>query len=50
MVATLPNGWRLVGSYHPSRQNTHTGRLTASMLAEVFATAREILEGPWIRE
>jgi uracil-DNA glycosylase family 4 len=30
-------------SYHPSRQNTHTGRLTDEMLADVFRTARAIL-------
>jgi len=32
----------LVMSYHPSRQNTNTGRLTPTMLDEVFATAREL--------
>lgn len=33
----------LLGAYHPSRQNTHTGRLTPPMLAEVFAMARRAL-------
>lgn len=31
----------LLGSYHPSRQNTQTGRLSRSMLASVFTRARE---------
>ncbi len=36
-------GLSLIGSYHPSRQNTHTGRLTPPMLAAVFQTARELI-------
>ena len=30
----------VIASYHPSRQNTNTGKLTAEMLASVFAAAR----------
>ena len=33
----------LVGCYHPSRQNTNTGKLTASMIEEVFDTARKMI-------
>ncbi|MFW6084062.1 MAG: uracil-DNA glycosylase [Gemmatimonadota bacterium] len=33
----------LVGSYHPSQQNTFTGTLTEEMFDEVWATARELL-------
>jgi uracil-DNA glycosylase family 4 len=37
----LPDGRRLIASFHPSRQNTNTGRLTREMWYEVFARARE---------
>lgn len=33
----------LLGSYHVSRQNTNTGRLTPSMFDEVLSKARELL-------
>lgn len=32
----------LIASYHPSQQNTSTGKLTAAMLREVFERAREL--------
>jgi uracil-DNA glycosylase len=32
----------IVGSYHPSQQNTFTGKLTAAMLDDVFATAKQL--------
>jgi uracil-DNA glycosylase family 4 len=36
----LPGAPVLIASYHPSRQNTQTGRLTAGMLRGVFEQAR----------
>jgi uracil-DNA glycosylase family 4 len=39
----LPNGQRLIGCYHPSRQNTNTGKLTPPMMDEVFRRARRLL-------
>jgi uracil-DNA glycosylase family 4 len=35
----------LISSYHPSRQNTNTGKLTASMFRAVFERARSLLDG-----
>ena len=33
----------LISSYHPSQQNTSTGKLTAPMLKEVFQRARKLI-------
>jgi uracil-DNA glycosylase len=33
----------LLCSYHPSQQNTLTGRLTAKMFDEVWAKAKELI-------
>ncbi len=38
----LPTGRHLLATYHPSLQNTNTGRLTAPMLLRVLGRAREL--------
>jgi uracil-DNA glycosylase family 4 len=43
-VHELPGGRAVVCSYHPSRQNTQTGRLTPAMFDEVWRTVRRLLE------
>jgi uracil-DNA glycosylase len=42
--ATHEGGPLVLASYHPSQQNTSTGRLTATMLADIFHEARRILD------
>ena len=41
---TLSNGQVLIGCYHPSRQNTNTGKLTAKMMDDVFRQSRRALD------
>ena len=40
----LPNGATVICSYHPSQQNTFTGKLTPEMLANVFHRARATIK------
>jgi uracil-DNA glycosylase family 4 len=40
----MPDGRILLASFHPSLQNTNTGRLTEAMFLEIFRTARKLLD------
>ncbi len=40
----IPGSPHLISSYHPSRQNTQTGRLTEEMLLQVFLRARALID------
>ncbi len=40
----LPSGLIAIASYHPSLQNTNTGKLTRAMLLKVFKRARKLAE------
>jgi len=43
-IYQLPSATWLVCSYHPSRQNTQTGRLTVEMFDQIWKTVRGLLE------
>jgi uracil-DNA glycosylase family 4 len=40
----LPDGCVLLASYHPSNQNTQTGKLTKEMFLKIFKRARELAD------
>lgn len=41
---TLPNGLRAIASFHPSLQNTNTGRLTRPMFLSIFQRASQLAD------
>ena len=43
LIHRTPHAPAVICSYHPSRQNTNTGKLTPAMMARVFAPARREL-------
>jgi len=43
--ARAPDGRALLGCFHPSQQNTFTGRLTPTMMDDVLRRARELAAG-----
>jgi uracil-DNA glycosylase family 4 len=45
-VSDLGDGLRMLSSYHCSRYNTQTGRLTEAMFEDIFATAGTLLRSP----
>lgn len=44
VMVQLSDDVTLIGSYHPSQQNTFTGKLTENMFDRIFGQARSILD------
>lgn len=42
----MPDGRVLLATYHPSNQNTQTGKLTKEMFQKIFKRARELADEP----
>ena len=40
----MPNGTMLLASYHPSNQNTQTGKLTREMFVDIFKLAAKFAD------
>jgi uracil-DNA glycosylase family 4 len=43
VVCRVPGSAVVIGSYHPSRQNTNTGKLTPQMMSDVFRKAAKLI-------
>jgi uracil-DNA glycosylase len=39
----MPDGRILLATYHPSNQNTNTGKLTRPMFVKIFERARDLV-------
>ena len=49
VVCRVPGSPVVIGSYHPSRQNTNTGKLTAQMMSAILKKAATLIRTPPIR-